>query len=140
MSTWMQSEAEKAFGRAARAHRRARLMRRLQRVCTECGLLPVADDDTLRAGRAARGRREIPVDAITATTEPNRAAQFDSEFRPAAHTRARWQRVWMAMHQGVTLPPISVIRVGDEYAIRDGHHRVSVARARGVVSISAVVA
>jgi hypothetical protein len=115
-------------------------MRRLQRACTECGLLPVTDDDTLRAGRAGRGQREIPVDAITATTEPNRAAQFDREFRPAPHTRARWQRVWMAMHQGATLPPISVVRVGDEYAIRDGHHRVSVARALGVVSISAVVA
>ena len=29
------------------------------------------------------------------------------------------------------LPPISVVQVGDAYAIRDGHHRVSVARARG---------
>ena len=37
----------------------------------------------------------------------------------------------MAEHRGVTLPPISVVQVGDRYAIRDGHHRVSVAKARG---------
>jgi hypothetical protein len=37
------------------------------------------------------------------------------------------------------LPPISVVAVGDAYAIRDGHHRVSVARARGAVMIDAVV-
>jgi hypothetical protein len=37
------------------------------------------------------------------------------------------------------LPPIAVVRVGDEYAVRDGHHRVSVARARGALTIDATV-
>jgi ParB-like chromosome segregation protein Spo0J len=37
------------------------------------------------------------------------------------------------------LPPISVVRVGDRYAVRDGHHRVSVAKARGAVTIDATV-
>jgi ParB-like chromosome segregation protein Spo0J len=46
----------------------------------------------------------------------------------------------MAMHAGTTLPPISVVEVGDGYAIRDGHHRVSVAKALGIGTISAVVA
>jgi len=39
----------------------------------------------------------------------------------------------------VTLPPIAVVRTGEGYAIRDGHHRVSVARARGAVAIDAIV-
>ena len=69
----------------------------------------------------------MPLDAIVATVEPNRAGQFDSEFRPAAHTRERWMRVWIA-EQSAGLPPISVVAVGDAYAVRDGHHRVSVAR------------
>jgi hypothetical protein len=137
MSTWAQIEAEKAFSRAARAHRRAALMRRLRRVCA---VLPVADDRALLSPGGARGRHEIPLDAITATTEPNRTAQFDDEFRPAQTTRARWQRVWMAINQGIELPPISVVRVGDSYAIRDGHHRVSVAKACGIPTISAIVA
>jgi len=31
------------------------------------------------------------------------------------------------------------VRVGDAYAVRDGHHRVSVAQARGAVAIDATV-
>jgi hypothetical protein len=138
MSIWTEIEAEKAFRRAERARRRAGLLRRLRRACSECSLLRVADGPAERSGM--RGHHEIPVEAITATTEPNRAAQFDSEFRPTRATQARWQRVFVAMHRGTPLPPISVVRVGCEYAIRDGHHRVSVARALGVSTISAVVA
>ena len=37
------------------------------------------------------------------------------------------------------LPPISVVPVGTKYAVRDGHHRVSVARARGAIAIDGVV-
>ena len=37
------------------------------------------------------------------------------------------------------MPPISVIEIGGEYAVLDGHHRVSVARARGAVTIDAVI-
>ena len=39
----------------------------------------------------------------------------------------------------MVLPPISVVAIGDAYAIRDGHHRVSVARARGALTIDATV-
>ena len=57
-----------------------------------------------------------------------------------ALTDAASLRVWLAEHQGAVLPPISVVEVGDErYAVRDGHHRVSVARARGAISIDATV-
>ena len=53
--------------------------------------------------------------------------------------RGRWERLWMAEHRGAVLPPISVVRVRDGYAVRDGHHRVSVARARGALTIDAAV-
>ena len=96
-------------------------------------------DETRRSATGARrGLLEIPLDAIRGTTEPNRAAQFDQEFRPAALTRRRWQSIWLAFHRGATLPPISVVRFGDAYAIRDGHHRVSVAKALGAPSIPAI--
>jgi hypothetical protein len=45
----------------------------------------------------------------------------------------------MAEHRGEVLPPISVVPVADGYAVRDGHHRVSVALARGAVAIDARV-
>ena len=90
-------------------------------------------------GAALGGVREIPLQAIRGTLEPSRAAQFDGAFRPRAKARARWQRVWLAEHRGHALPPIAVVPVGDGYAIRDGHHRVSVARARGAETIDALV-
>ena len=88
---------------------------------------------------ARRGVRSIPISAISGTLEPSRAALFDRSFRPAAGARTRWERVWLAEQHGAVLPPISVIEVGDGYAVRDGHHRVSVAVARGAVSIDANV-
>ena len=46
----------------------------------------------------------------------------------------------MAEDRGTILPPISVVPVGaGEYALLDGHHRVSVAHARGAVAIDATV-
>jgi ParB-like nuclease domain len=139
MSTWSELEAEKAFRRAARARRRAALVARLRRGARLCGL--TVFDETRRSGpRSGRGVREIPLDAIKGTIEPNRAAQFDQDFRPSKRTRSRWQSVWLAFHRGATLPPISVVQFGDAYAIRDGHHRVSVAKALGAPTIPAIVA
>jgi hypothetical protein len=131
-------DAERAFAHAARARRRAALINRLRRRCKECARLAVFNE---RRGRAAArpGLREIPLAKITGTLEPSRALQFDYAFRPAPLARTRWESVWMAEHRGAVLPPISVIEIGDQYAIRDGHHRVSVARARGALTIDAVV-
>jgi hypothetical protein len=137
-SPWSRLEAEKAFTQASRARRRAALVARLRRARL-CGL--TVFDETRRSGsRSGRGVREIPLDAIKGTTEPNRAAQFDQDFRPSKLTRRRWESVWLAFHRGAALPPISVVQFGDAYAIRDGHHRVSVAKALGVPSIPAIVA
>jgi hypothetical protein len=139
MSTWSELEADKAFRQASRARRRAAVVARVRRGARLCGL--TVFDETRRSGpRSGRGVREIPLDAIKGTTEPNRAAQFDQDFRPSKLTRSRWQSVWLAFHRGATLPPISVVQFGDAYAIRDGHHRVSVAKALGAPSIRAIVA
>jgi hypothetical protein len=132
-------DAERAFVREARARRRAALMRALRRQPAECGRLPVYDERSLPPRRTALspGIREIPLDAISGTLEPSRAEMFDTCFRPAGRTRGRWQRVWLAEHRGTVLPPISVVPVGDTFAVRDGHHRVSVAKARGAATIDA---
>ncbi len=130
------ADAEKAFARVRRARRRAVVLHTVTRRRRCWGRLPVLGDLPPTAG-AGGAVREIPLERITGTLEPTRAAMFDSDFRPAASARARWQRVWLAEHRGEVLPPISVTAVGDEYAILDGHHRVSVARARGAATIVA---
>ena len=133
-------DAEHAFTRATRARRRAAVARTLRRRPGGCGRLALLDGRRNGAGPIPRGKREIPLEAIRGTLEPTRAEQFDSEFRPrGAAVRTRWQRVWLARQRGLVLPPISVVPVGDGYALRDGHHRVSVARAQGALSIDAIV-
>src|SRR4051812_39883248 len=125
-------DAERAFSREARARRRAVLATRLRRASRTRRELPVYDESTTVNPRAlpGAGLREIPLDAIAGTVEPGRARMFDACFRPARSARQRWQRVWMAEQEGRPLPPIDVIAVKGGYAVRDGHHRVSVARAR----------
>jgi hypothetical protein len=133
-------DAESAFARASRARRRAALLAWFRRRISSCRL-------RVFRTRRANGEgeqpvpvlREIPIAAIVGTVEPSRAALFDHCFRPARAARARWQRIWLAEHRGVQLPPISVMRVRGGYAIRDGHHRVSVALARGASTIDALV-
>jgi hypothetical protein len=134
-------DAERAFTRASRGRRRAALARRLRRAPADSGRLCVyGDPRASRSGAGGRGGvREIPITAISGTLEPSRAAMFDRGFRPAARARSRWERLWLAEHHGVVLPPISVVQVGESYAVRDGHHRVSVAKARGAVSIDATI-
>jgi hypothetical protein len=131
-------DAERAFTRAARGRRRAALARRLRRVPAECGQLRIYDERRA-GGRGSRGIRSIPIAQIDGTFEASRAAQFDRSFRPARPARERWQRVWLAEERGAVMPPIAVVQVGDGYVVRDGHHRVSVARARGAVVIDAAV-
>jgi hypothetical protein len=133
-------DAERAFTRSVRERRRAAIMRRLRRRPGDGGALPVYDERRLRGAAAARGIREVPIDAIAGTVEPSRATMFDACFRPAAAARARWERVWLAEHRGQVLPPISVAVAGDDrYVVRDGHHRVSVAKARGALTIDATL-
>jgi hypothetical protein len=132
-------DAERAFTRALRSRRRASLARRLRRGPARDGQLPVYDHQALGYAPPERGVREIPLDAIRGTLEPGRARLFDRCFRPAASARARWQRLWLAEFRGEVLPPISVIAIGGGYVLRDGHHRVSVARARGALTIDAAI-
>jgi hypothetical protein len=134
-------DAERAFAREARARRRAAVMRRLRREGADLGRLELLEAGGSRGAAAglAHGTREIPLGSIRGTLEPSRTTLFDRCFRPASAARSRWQRVWLAAQRGNPLPPIAVVPVGDGYAVRDGHHRVSVARARGALTIDAVV-
>src|SRR4051794_24297352 len=126
---WRYMEAERAFGQAKRKRRTRKLFRR-------SAPLDVRGQLALARRSAASGRvREIPLDAIVGTFDPGRALQFDRSFGPVERTRRRWLSVWMADD----LPPIWVMKVGESYALLDGHHRVSVALARGATTIPAIV-
>ena len=132
-------DAESAFARARRERLRARLVEWLQHRVGGSRLRVFRRQHVSRDHAPAAAVHEIPIAAIVGTVEPARAGLFDRAFRPARAARARWEQIWLAEHRGVYLPPINVTRVRGGYAVRDGHHRVSVARARGASTIDAVV-
>jgi hypothetical protein len=69
-----------------------------------------------------------------------RPYDFDRAFYPMrTHTRDRWVSVADLWYRGVGLPPVSLVKVGDDYFVIDGHHRISVARVFGAATIAAVV-
>lgn len=71
---------------------------------------------------------EIPLNKIVGSV--GRYRDFNRAFLPRDHIDAqRWSRI-DRLHGHAKLPPIDVFRVGDVYFVRDGNHRVSVARAR----------
>ncbi|MGQ0604752.1 MAG: hypothetical protein ACT4QE_23985 [Anaerolineales bacterium] len=84
------------------------------------------------------GLRTIPINLIRGSE--NRHGDFDADFHPLReHTKERWVSVAMAALTGLPLPPIEVVLVGSMYYVRDGHHRISVARALGQTEIEAEV-
>lgn len=69
-----------------------------------------------------------------------RCGDFDPAFRPLQrHNRERWINIALAMQTATPLPAVDLVRLNDTYYVLDGHHRVSVARAFGQVTIDANV-
>jgi len=84
------------------------------------------------------GVRTIAIDRIRGSE--NRCTDFDSDFHPLRdHSKDRWLSIAEARERGKALPPVALIQVGDLYFVRDGHHRISVARALGQKAIEATV-
>ncbi len=88
--------------------------------------------------RSSGGTRTVAIAEICGSE--NRAADFDCDFNPLQdHTQDRWLGIASALQRGRCLPPVALIQVGDRYFVRDGHHRISVARALGQKAIEATV-
>ena len=84
------------------------------------------------------GSQVVPIDLIAGSE--GRYHDFNKYFLPKAdHLRQRWQKVDEAHIRDIILPPISLYEIGGVYFVRDGNHRVSVAKSQGVEFIDAVV-
>jgi hypothetical protein len=107
-----------------------------------------ADDDELPSLSEVRKRlrlfdqryigiEPIPVAKIVGTVD--RRQDFTKDFLPKDfETRERWRRVEQAFPES-DFPPIVVYRVGEAYFVVDGHHRVAIAKMRGIEFIDAEV-
>lgn len=94
--------------------------------------------DASLIGQRDRGMQVVPVSRIVGTV--GRSADFDRAFRPRRKSlRWRWMRVQALYEQGGSFPAVELYKIGNDYFVSDGHHRVSVARANRVAYIDAHV-
>ena len=83
------------------------------------------------------GVEDILVEQIVGTL--GRPSDFDHQFRPLKkNLRDRWVNVHLSLEIN-GWSPILVHKVGNNYYVEDGHHRVSVARSLGMAFIQANV-
>ena len=103
-------------------------------------LIPLDDVRTrlLFQGQRDRGLQSVALDQIVGSE--GRTHEFDRRFYPRRDDlRARWSRVGRLAYQNQPLPAINLVQIGDLYFVRDGNHRVSVARQQGQEAIDAHV-
>ncbi len=135
------SDAQTDFSRARRRQVTADLARRLRREPDDVNQILPFDEVVAALGRRGErrlGLKTIELDSIVGTVD--RTREFDRYFRPTSRSaRQRWQRIAKAMRRGEAMPPIDVYRIGSLHFVRDGHHRVSVARAQKLEVIEAHV-
>jgi hypothetical protein len=93
----------------------------------------------LRAeGRHDAGSRPVLLNAIVGSV--GRYRDFDTAFLPLqTQTKRRWLSIDRAHYDDLILPPVELYQLGETYFVKDGNHRVSVARERGQVYVDAVV-
>jgi hypothetical protein len=89
-------------------------------------------------GQIALGHQTVPVNHIIGSE--GRYSDFDRRFLPRSENlEHRWRNVELAMQRAVELPPVDLYKISDIYFVRDGNHRVSVARRLGQSHIDAYV-
>jgi hypothetical protein len=134
-------DAQSDFTRARRRRTLERLAARFRREPADFDLI-LPFEEVVRAlgwrGERYLGLQTIPIDSIVGTVE--RVRDFDRHFQPTSgRTRKRWERIATAARRGEAFPPIDVYRIGEVHFVKDGHHRVSVARSQGLPDIDAYV-
>lgn len=135
------TDAQFDFTRARRRRAFEALVARLRREPSDISTMLPFDDVVAALGFVSErslGLQPIALDSIVGSV--NRSQDFDRRFRPLTpRVRPRWEAIAAAYRRGESLPPIDAYRVGSLHFVRDGHHRVSVARQLGMGTINALV-
>jgi hypothetical protein len=134
-------DAQTDFSRARRRRVLERLAARLRREPADFHVILPFEEVVEALGRRGErflGLQTVPLDSIVGSVD--RTRDFDRSFRPTSRrTRKRWERMATAARRGEAFPPIDVYRIGEVHFVKDGHHRVSIARAQGLPDIDAYV-
>jgi hypothetical protein len=136
----VQEQVDKDFHRALLKASLHRWKGRLHRDLAEEHLLSFdeAKGTLARWGQVYLGMRVVEIEKITGSV--GRYRDFVGSYLPRKQSMStRWSRVDSAYYQGVELPAVSLYKIGNAYFVRDGNHRVSVARYHKVAANDAEV-
>jgi len=99
------------------------------------------EDDSAHFGLLIKrplGIRTVALNRIVGSV--GRASDLKADFLPPNHqSSARYKSVLKAMEQGVILQPVELYKLGYDYYVLDGNHRVAAAKALGQTDIDADV-
>lgn len=87
-----------------------------------------------------KGLQDIPIDNIGGST--GRYEDFTRHFLPRTsdkRDKERWRNIYTLAVTGKGFPPIDVYKIDQVYFVKDGNHRVSVARELGWETIQGFV-
>lgn len=133
--------SEDAHERSVAGQQFQRLLNRAKRL-RAFALLRGRSRQLLRLDSGYRGNYcgiQVVTLAVICGTE-NRSDEFDIDFLPTSeHISQRWINIAVALQRGIALPPIELIKIGDTYYVRDGHHRISVMKALGYEQTEAII-
>lgn len=84
------------------------------------------------------GIQNVPIDSIVGSE--GRYHAFTRSFLPLQEDlRDRWKKIDQVRESRQDLPPVELYKVSNAYFVKDGHHRISVARVKGAKYIEARV-
>lgn len=133
-----------AVGRARRAWRQRHAQTAALRMGARTPLPSLYEryPHALTASRRRIGLTTVPLDRIVGTLR--NPTQNTADFLPLPRLRGRnwegrWQRINRAVDHMAVLPPIDLVKVGDDYYVADGHNRVAAALRAGMLEIDADV-
>jgi hypothetical protein len=75
------------------------------------------------------GVRDILIKNITGSM--GRERDFTRHFLPRSsnqNSKERWRKIYTLAATGAGFPPVELYQVGQQYFVKDGHHRISVAK------------
>jgi hypothetical protein len=137
-----QQDVQSDFARERRRRAWARVASRLRQEPDDVSTMLPFEEVVGALGRRSErdlGLQSISLDSIVGSVD-RQGREFDRKFRPTSPgVRGRWAAIAAARRRGEAMPPIDVYRIGELHFVRDGHHRVSVARALGDTHIDAFV-
>lgn len=138
MSNWYENLASEDFSKARTREFLSRIGRLLDP--SRDNLLSLEEVKAILkpGGETYEGLKAVPLDLVVGSE--GRYRDFNRHFLPKHdHLRQRWVRVDLAHYTDVPLPPVRLYEIGGVYFVRDGNHRVSVAKMRGQACLDAEV-